>query len=184
MEVPISETEMLDVSFLAHRFGLQYHGMMAGAVILAFGVMQLATRRILPGLLFLVVGCYVSLATSEVHALRQGLLSGDMRIGCYVYESMECRKMLDLPVGDTKSIYKAGERGRGGRPEYADWYAPLRDQLKASVGIAFPSTLPGVALLKSPISLFRLDEMKATLEAQRQELANFRASLPPAATTK
>ena len=177
VQVPISDAEMLDVSFLSQRLGLQYHGMLFGGLFLAFALLQLVNRNIVLGGLCGFIACCVVLATSEVAAFRQGLLTGDARLGCYVYQSLECRKMLDVPVGSAKSIYSETAKDWDKGNIYASWYAPERARFKAAVASPVPSTLPGVALLMSPVTLFQIDEVKVRLEAQRKELSNFRASV-------
>lgn len=60
VQVPISDAEMLDVSFLSQRLGLQYHGMLFGALFLAFALLQLVNRNIVLGayaLLLLAAQC-------------------------------------------------------------------------------------------------------------------------------
>jgi uncharacterized membrane protein YesL len=49
VQVPISDAEMLDVSFLSQRLGLQYHGMLFGGLFLAFALLQLVNRNIVLG---------------------------------------------------------------------------------------------------------------------------------------
>ncbi|WP_454865434.1 hypothetical protein [Pseudomonas hormoni] len=176
LEIPVSETEMWDVSFLSPRVGAQWHGMMVGGLMLVFALLQLVNRNLAMGALCVLFGCCVILGTSEVAALRQGLLTGDVRLGCYVYESLECHKMVDVAVGDSKSIYREqGKSGLNGE-NYAAWYAPKRARFVAALTSRLPSTMPGVALLKSPFTLLQIDEVKARLSTQRQELARFRAA--------
>lgn len=177
VQVPVSDAEMLDVSFLSQRLGLQYHGTLFGGLLLAFALLQVVNRNIVLGGLCVFFACCAVLATSEVAAFRQGLLTGDARLGCYVYQSLECRKMLDVPVGSSKSIYSKTGKGWDEGDIYASWYAPERARFKAAVASPIPSTLPGVALLMSPITLFQIHEVKARLEAQRKELASFRDSV-------
>jgi hypothetical protein len=85
--------------------------------------------------------------------------------------------MLDVPVGSAKSIYSETAKDWDKGNIYASWYAPERARFKAAVASPVPSTLPGVALLMSPVTLFQIDEVKVRLEAQRKELSNFRASV-------
>ncbi|WP_454838497.1 hypothetical protein [Pseudomonas mohnii] len=40
VQVPVSDAEMLDVSFLSQRLGLQYHGTLFGGLLLAFALLQ------------------------------------------------------------------------------------------------------------------------------------------------
>ncbi|MBW9240945.1 hypothetical protein I6U33_26815 [Pseudomonas carnis] len=177
VQVPISDAEMLDVSYLSPRLGFQYHGFLFVGLFLAFALLQLVNQNIVLGGLCAFIACCAVFATSEVAAFRQGLLTGDARLGCYVYQSLECRKMLDVPVGSAKSIYSETAKDWDKGDIYASWYAPERARFKAEVASPIPSTLPGVALLMSPVTLFQIDEVKARLGAQRKELSNFRASV-------
>lgn len=87
-EVPITDEDMRNASFLGLRFGLQWHGAMVGGLFALYGLGELLSLRV-SGLLPVALGMSAIFATSEVSALRQGILDGDIKIGCYSYESFE-----------------------------------------------------------------------------------------------
>lgn len=171
----LTDADMQHASFLSTRLGLEFHGAVFGGLIFAYGLLNLFSCNAI-GLVLALFGFSGILACSERAALQQGVLDGDMRIGCYSYESLECRKMLKLPEQDAPSIYKnPSERRASG---YADWYIPVRAKAISEADVALPNTLPGVALLKSPVTLFlHLDELKAKIASQQSELASFEASV-------
>lgn len=172
VQVPISDTDAKSVSFLAPRLGLQYHGLFLGGMIGLLGLGQLLSLRA-SGLILAVLGLCAIFATSETTALRLGILNGDMKVGCFSYESVECRKMLGLAEGDAKSIYRNGKDSG----EYADWYATVRASMESKVTGALPSTIPGVALLQAPIiATSRLEELKERLQAQKAEVEAYIAA--------
>lgn len=175
-EVPISNEDMKDASFLSSRIGIYWHGAMMGGLIALFGLLKMVVTQRLGGGFLMILGISTIFATSEVSALRQGILDGDMKIGCFTYESLECRKMLKLPEGDGQSIYRnPSQKKEGG---YATWYEPIRAHLHTKVTALLPNTIPGVAFLQSPvIAAFHVDKLQNVVEAQRSDVSKFRASV-------
>lgn len=174
-QVPITDEDMRNASFLSTRVGLYWHGSVIGIVAAAFGAMNIVFGRFI-GLPMIVIGMSIAFATSEVSALRQGILDGDMKIGCFSYESLECRKMLKLPEGDGQSIYRNPSQKREGG--YAPWYEPIRAHLHTKVTALLPNTIPGVAFLQSPvIAAVHIGKLQSLVEAQRSDVSKFRASV-------
>ncbi|MBW6122592.1 hypothetical protein KZ843_06755 [Pseudomonas aeruginosa] len=174
-QVPITNEDMRNASFLSLRVGVYWHGSVIGGLFALYGLGGLLSLR-LSGLIPIVLGLSAIFATSEVSALRQGVLDGDIKIGCYSYESLECRKQLEVPVGDAQSIFRDPSEMRHGG--YAQWYEPIRAAAEASVTAEFPNTMPGVALLQSPILVMKhMDKLKSLVAAQREEVARFKATL-------
>lgn len=172
LKVPISDDDMQMVSFLSPRFGLESLGMFMGGVTVLFGVLNLLLKRSI-GLIHLLVGGCLVFATSEVSALRQGVLVGDVKIGCYSYEALECRRMLNVPQGEAQSIY----RDPTSKGAHANWYEPIRAHAEAKVTTPWSSTLPGVAFLQSPFTLvLYIDELMSKVEAQRKEVTDFKGT--------
>lgn len=170
----LTETDAQQASFLSFRMGLGYHGFVFGTLFVIFGVLNVLRGSTL-GLIMAVLGFVGILATSERVALQQGILDGDLKIGCYSYESLECRTMLKVPTLNAHSIYNTPSELSGAG--YADWYTPIRAKSLSESQTALPNTMPGVAFLKSPITLiFHRDELKAKIAAQRAEVAQFQAS--------
>ncbi|EES7561580.1 hypothetical protein FPF16_005238 [Escherichia coli] len=146
-----------------------------GGLLALYGLGQLLSLRV-AGFFLVVLGMSFIFATSEVSALRQGILDGDMKIGCFSYESLECRKMLKLPEGDGQSIYRNPSQKREGG--YAPWYEPIRAHLHTKVTALLPNTIPGVAFLQSPvIAAFHVGKLQNVVEAQRSDVSKFRASV-------
>ncbi|HBO5514519.1 TPA: hypothetical protein L4559_003411 [Pseudomonas aeruginosa] len=173
-QVPITDEDMRNASFLSWRIGMHWHGSAFGLLTAFLGVMNLLSGRLF-GLTIMVIGMSAVFATSEVSALRQGILDGDLKIGCYSYDSLECRKQLDVPVGDAQSIFRdTSEMRRGG---FAQWYEPIRAAADAKVTAAFPNTMPGVAFMQSPILVMKyMDKLKSLVAEQREEVARFKAA--------
>lgn len=174
-QVPITDEDMRNASFLSWRVGLYWHGTMFGIAAVCIGIMSFIMGRIM-GLFTVVIGMSIFFATSEVSALRQGILDGDLKIGCYSYESLECRKQLDVPVGDAQSIFREMSEMRHGG--FAQWYEPIRAAAESNVTAVLPNTMPGVAFLQSPILVMKhIDKLKSLVSAQREEVAHFKAAL-------
>ncbi|HDS1768045.1 hypothetical protein NPS42_22460 [Pseudomonas putida] len=174
-QVPITNEDMRNASFLSPRVGLYWHGSVMGGLLALYGLGQLLSLRV-AGFFLVVLGMSFIFATSEVSALRQGILDGDMKIGCFSYESLECRKMLKLPEGDSQSIYRNPSQKREGG--YAPWYEPIQAHLHTKVTALLPNTIPGVAFLQSPvIAAFHVGKLQNVVEAQRSDVSKFRASV-------
>jgi len=174
-QVPITNEDMRNASFLSLRVGMSWHGSVIGGLFALYGLGGLLSLRI-SGLIPIALGMSAIFATSEVSALRQGVLDGDIKIGCYSYESLECRKQLEVPVDDAQSIFRNPSEMRHGG--YAQWYSPIRTAAEARVTAEFPNTVPGVAFLQSPILVIKhMDKLKSLVAAQREEVAQFKATL-------
>lgn len=173
-QVPITNEDMQNASFLSPRVGLSWHGSVMGGLLVLSGLAQLLNLRV-TGFFLVVLGMSVFFATSEVSALRQGILDGDMKIGCFSYGSLECREMLKLPEGDGLSIYRnPSQKIEGG---YAPWYEPIRAHLHTEITALLPNTVPGVAFLQSPVlAAFHVGKLKRLMEAQRSEVSRAKAS--------
>ncbi len=170
----LTDGDAQQTSFLSMRAGIGFHGFAFGTLFAIFGVLILLRGRTF-GLIMAVLGLGGILAASERVALLQGILDGDLKIGCYSYESLECRSMLKVPTLDAPSIYRTpGELSGHG---YADWYAPIRAKALSESKTGLPNTLPGVAFLKSPLTLlYHRDELVTKILAQRAEVAHFQTS--------
>ncbi|HGN3115177.1 TPA: hypothetical protein ACKRQV_001261 [Pseudomonas aeruginosa] len=173
--VPITDEDMRNASFLTWRLGLAWHGAAFGLLITLFGAMNVLGGRLL-GVSLMVMGMSIVFATSEVSALRQGILDGDLKIGCYTYVSLECRKQLGVPAGEANSIFKdPSAMGQGG---YAPWYEPIRVAADSNVTAILPNTIPGVAFVQSPLLVMKhMDELKKLVASQREEVAHYKAAL-------
>lgn len=175
-QVPITNEDMRDASFLSSRIGFYWHGAVMGGFIALFGALILLVTQRIAGAFLIILGISTIFATSEVSSLRQGILDGDMKIGCFTYESLECRQMLNLPEGEAKSIYRAPSQKREGG--YAPWYEPIRTDLNTKVTALLRNTIPGVAFLQSPvIAAFHVGKLQSLVQAQRSDVSTSRASV-------
>lgn len=170
----LTEADAQHASFLSYRAGLGFHGFAFGTLFVIIGLLNLIRGSTL-GLIIAVIGLAGILATSERVALQQGILDGDLKIGCYSYESLECRSMLEVPTLDAPSIYRNPSELSG--DGYADWYVTIRAKALSESKTSLPNTFPGVAFLKSPLTLLvHRDKLIAKISAQRAEVAQFQAS--------
>lgn len=173
-QLPISNEDMRNASFLSLRMGIQWHGSVFGGLFVLFGVVNLLGLRP-SGVILVVLGMSTIFATSETDALRQGILDRDMKIGCFSYESLECREQLNVSTGEARSIYRNKSEMREGG--FAEWYKPIRSNAKLHVTTSLPNTFPGVAFLKSPVLvLSHMDELSEMITVQRNEVSNFKAA--------
>ncbi|RMM39441.1 hypothetical protein QO021_28410 (plasmid) [Pseudomonas amygdali pv. lachrymans] len=109
---------------------------------------------------------------------RFGILEGDARIGCYTYESLECRKMLGESFEGARSIYEAENENKQGYSRYASWYQGTRRDLESRVKSVLPSSFPYAGFLSSPHTLLNVSELNVRIRSQRDVLATFRANMP------
>lgn len=108
---------------------------------------------------------------------RAGILSGDARIGCYTYESLECRKMLGETFEGARSIYEPVSENEQKPSRFASWYQGTRSDFESSVKGFLPSSLPFAGFLSSPHTLLNLAELNLRIHSQRDVLATFRANM-------
>ncbi|KZN20699.1 MULTISPECIES: hypothetical protein [Pseudomonas] len=176
--IPLNSDDLANSSWLGTQLGLGYHGLFFGLAIGFVALIRLISGRILGAVLLAYVAVLVIFSTSEYGALRAGVSLGDAKIGCFTYEALECRKMLNISEEGARSIYVDFQDKTVGSGRFAEWYRPLREQLIANTASALPSTAPGTALVLSPFMLLHMAEIRQQIEDQRQEVAKFKASRP------
>lgn len=181
-KVPVSAQDLHDSSWLFSfapvdymrnviGLGLSATCLVMGAVI---GITRNAAFPVLSGVFFAVV---LHAAGSPTVQLRESVAGGTAKIGCFVWDSKECRQMLGVPVSNARSMYvPRAEADRTGEV-YEDWYLKARRKLEPSL---LQTTIP---LLKAPYYALNTDELNARLNAQRAEVARFRAANGASAPT-
>jgi hypothetical protein len=175
LQVPVSDRDLRDASWivpystvmLPTRFQTVLAGLGASLLLIA----AVLWRRQRANAVFVcLIGTSLLVAPSPAHMLRMGVASGTARVGCYVYAMRECREMLGLAVGDTRSRYPV--RGVEPAGDYAGWYRlsfallhPRRPELADLV-----STLPGGYFMLGPRHAFDAQSINHALSSQREEL--------------
>lgn len=181
-KVPVSAQDLHDSSWLfafapvdyltnVIGLGLSFTCLLMGAAI---GV---AKNSPVPALTGIAMALVLYAAGSPTVQLRESVAGGTAKIGCFVWDSKECRQMLGVPVNNARSMYAPrAEADRTGEV-YEDWYLKARGKLEPNL------VLPTVPLLKAPYYALHTDELNARLAAQRAEVARFRAANGVAAPT-
>lgn len=177
--VPVDQKDLADASWLVTPPAFGAIGFWACTSFGVFALLHVFIQNLGHAILLGTIAACCALATSESAALRLGVLQGDARIGCYTYESLECRKMLKLPIEDARSIYIADRNDASVGHQFADWYAEQRVAFNTKIRSSIPSTIPGVALLNAPWTLLKTDELKNLLDSQRAELNSVRQTDTP-----
>ncbi|SBW84524.1 hypothetical membrane protein [Pseudomonas veronii 1YdBTEX2] len=108
---------------------------------------------------------------------RIGILAGDARIGCYTYESQECRKMLGVAFEGARSIYETGNENERASSPYASWYQGTRTDFESRVKSLLPSSCPYVGFLSAPYMLVNVSELNVRIQSQRKVLSTFLANM-------
>lgn len=176
VDVPLSGDDLAASSWLVPRIGFGFHGFAMGTVVGVFALISIVfTGRPVFGVSLGVLGCMMALGTSEYGALRLGILNGDAKIGCYNYAALECRTMLS--VSGAESMYVAERDAAKWDERFAAWYQPGRQTHQDAVESTLPSTMPGLALMQSPLMLARLSELQVRVADQRAETASFKQAM-------
>lgn len=177
--IPISQSDLDNSSWLGFSpmgFSHLLKGM--GAVFIFMLVMNAIVQRFSAALVSCVVAMFLFGASSTGTSLRLGVLQGDARVGCFAYQSLECRKMLGAPIDGAESIYAANTNG-GGEDRYAPWYQAVRASIKSQLRSSTPSAIPGIQFIKSPWILAHASEINAKLDEQRASLKVARSTSAP-----
>lgn len=133
------------------------------------------TRQLLIAMVTGLIAACLTVSSLPGNSLRLGALKGDARIGCFSYQSLECREMLSAPTEGFPSIY-SGDQNAVGYGRYAPWFQEVLATVKPQIQSIIPSAIPGVAFFKAPWILAHASEINATLDAQRDELKRIRSS--------
>jgi hypothetical protein len=174
---PLTEMDLKSASWLSSpNLALHFTGGSRGwfwigaAWVVALGM--LVVRRNAVPLFGAVAISLVICALDEAAVMRVGALDGVVRIGCYVPGSSECLQLAGLPSQGAPSMYSTP------RGQQAEWYS--QERIKAvsrqQEVMAGWHSVPGAALLRAPLFLTSGDRLKALLDAQRKELASFKAA--------
>jgi hypothetical protein len=171
-KVPLSDEDLANASWLTPRLGLGFHGFFFGVILLGFAIIQAIFHSKARALFAALIAIVLITSSSESGHLRLGILDGQAKIGCFTYQALECRKMLNLSEEGAQSIYVQNVGSFAKNEQYAGWYLHIREQLEAQA-----EGLPELAFLRSPFLLIRAEEIRRKVEFQRSELISFRASL-------
>ena len=128
-----------------------------------------------PVLLAACLGTFVLYDMSST--FHVGVASDAVRVGCFNYNSKECRELLNVDASTAPSMYAStAVKKKKGRRQLADWY--LADTPPARTNPLF--MLPGGMLVTAPYYALHIDAINAKLALQRATVAQFKADHPPA----
>ncbi|MBU9199839.1 hypothetical protein KTD31_00300 [Burkholderia multivorans] len=173
--VPVSTQDLRDASWLLSYAPTDYFSAVVGtffalgvmAVGLVAGLVKKSATCALLGPICAICLHVVGLPSVQ---FRQSAGAGTAKIGCYVWDTRECKTMLGVPADNAPSMYRPRAEADATGEVYAVWYEKARTGLK-------PHTLLVAApLLSVPYYAFHPEELNAKLNAQRNEVARFRAS--------
>lgn len=102
---------------------------------------------------------------------RIGMYEDVIKIGCFVPESMECRKMLHLPRNGADSMYLT-EAQSVKWSNHQDWYRQARSKA-VSAGqeqLAGLLSVPGAVLFRAPLYWDKAEELAEKVTMQRMLL--------------
>lgn len=173
-QVPLTGDDLVYASWLpSYTTATHFSGFMAwamGATMLLMGLgMGLAKQSILPVISAVLMLGGLSLNSEEL-MVRIGIATDTVKIGCFVYETTECRVMLGLPAGKTQSRYGADGLNAG-------WYQAARDKaITANPSDIALQSVPGWAFLQAPFYVTDTEYIKQKVAQQRAALAQFKAN--------
>lgn len=171
-KVPLSDEDLANASWLTPRLGLEFHGFFFGVILLGFAIIQAIFHSKARAVVAALVAIVLITSSSESGHLRLGILDGQAKIGCFTYQALECRKMLNVSEEGAQSVYAQNGESFAKNEKYASWYRPIREQLEAQA-----KGIPQLAFLRGPFLLGRAEDIRREVEFQRLELNSFRASL-------
>ena len=158
---------------LATHFSGPFGVAFAVAVALMGLAMAVAQRSLMPLAAAAVFAVAVYVPGTQGALVREGVMDGTIRIGCYVWETRECLEQLGLRVEGAPSRY--ARKPDGGVAD-APWYLEARAQVRINETRAAVASMPGGLFLQSPLLLGRAAELNARLEEQRAQVRAFRAA--------
>lgn len=173
-QVPLTGDDLVSASWLpSYTTATHFSGFMAwamGATMLLMGLgVGLAKQSILPVISTVLMLVGISL-NSEGLMVRIGIATDTVKIGCFVYETTECRVMLGLPAGKTQSRYGADGLDAG-------WYQAAREKaITANPSDIALQSVPGWAFLQAPFYVTDTESIKQKVAQQRAALAQFKAN--------
>jgi hypothetical protein len=181
-KVPVSTQDLRDASWFFSYTPTDYFSSVVGTAfalgVLAVGlVLGLVRNSAVYGLLGVICAlCLHGLSLPSVQ-FRQSAGAGTAKIGCYVWDSRECKSMLGVRFDNAPSMYLPRAEADKSGEIYTAWY------LKAREGLVSSTLQAAAPFLSVPYYAFHPDVLNAKLNAQRAEVARFRASHAAAAST-
>ncbi|WP_137188142.1 hypothetical protein [Pseudomonas asiatica] len=175
--IPVSQYDLDNASWVGlSPLGFAHFINILSVLAALYSLFSIAiTQRLLVALVSGLVAACLTVSSLPGNSLRLGALNGDARIGCFSYQSLECREMLSAPTEGFPSIY-SGDQNAVGYGRYAPWFQEVLATVKPKINSNISSAIPGVAFLKAPWILAHAAEINATLDAQRDELKRIRSS--------
>lgn len=167
--VPLNELDLAKASWITSPTDASYLRGVLGAVFVLVGSMLalagLISRSWTAAAVGLIVAAGAHFGTDMTHTVRMGLLNGNIKIGCYVWEMRECHEMLGLDTSSLPSRYAVkGVVEPGGL--YAPWYQKRLDNLEWNRWYSWPPT----AFLVAPLHIGDVDRLQALLRDQRGQV--------------
>lgn len=172
-QVPLTGDDLVSASWLpSYTTATHFSGFMAwamGATMLLMGLaIALAKQSLLPVISSVLILGGLSLNSEEL-MVRIGIATDTVKIGCFVYETTECRVMLGLPAGKTQSRY--GSDGLN-----TDWYQAAREKaITANPSDIALQSVPGWAFLQAPFYVTDTEALRQKVAQQRSALAQLKA---------
>lgn len=172
-KVPVSPQDLKDASWLlsysATEFSATTIGVGMSVTCFVMGiVVGFVKNSPIPAFTGLAMCLVLHTSCMETTQLRAGVVSDSARIGCYVWESSECRAMLGVTVNDARSMYQSQAQMERTGEALAPWYQKALD---AHVSWdAFTLIEP----FSTVWAAFHTNELNAKLNAQRVAVTHFR----------
>lgn len=142
----------------------------AKAMLFLVVITALASRKVL-GVITAAAILITFLANTPQAQLRMGILSGSIKIGCYVEHTFECQTMLGLP--STGKTIHASVQPALSTKVYADWYMNAAQALpnKPSQLDIKPTSLPAGAVIQAIRYMIRIEDLQILISVQRAALS-------------
>jgi hypothetical protein len=167
-QVPVSDMDIQHDSWLGDSHPDTFMTGLVGtgiALMCLFGggAVGILKNSPVPPLVAMMLSFFLSNVTGYHAQLRWGEMTGDARIGCFEWSSKECRQMLGVPTVSALSMYTPDVRDD--LPAHrADWYIQRIREFEAQ------KKSHVLEYLEHP------ERLKARMDAERAEVARFRAT--------
>ncbi len=167
---PLTELDFAKTSWLSSPTDALY---LSGTLSISFMLIGLtitcaglfATRQPLTVVIGLAIAVVAYYAGDKAHTVRIGILNGNIKIGCYVWQMRECHDMLGLSTQSLPSRYTPAHVDKIGDME-APWYREKVIRLEWNRWYALPVT----AFIAAPLDAMHADHLQALIDAQRNQV--------------
>ena len=188
-QVPLSEQDIKQLSWWYESTSVYRHHFTSMAGLVAISVLLVtfwcaaierkAFRKPVIGLTIAIFA--VLFASSERAVIRMGLLTGTIKIGCYVKTSLECQQMLGTATtGQSRFASEQDMTEQTTPTRHATWYTDAASELPSapsSENIRLTS-IPGGALIQALAHIGKVKQLQEIVTDQRAALR------PPAAKSQ